>query len=304
MKIKNLDKFKLPEGVKVKYVGGLLYRFISKLERKHIKNLKIDDFKLNSKKRDETITVSLTSFPARINVVGYAIKCLFNQTMLPDRIVLWLAKEQFENVELSPLLIKLQQKGLEIKYCDDLRSHKKYYYALQEQKENELIITYDDDLIYPENSIEKLYEKHTKYPQCIVCNRAQESKFENGKFLNYSKWKLYSNEGVKTPSTKLFPSTGGGALYPYNTVDKEIFNKDVIVNSAFSADDIFVRFMSAKKGTKIIKTRKAHKTFTTLQGSQEESLQVQNCLEGGNDIIINNLSALYPEAVDFINSKE
>lgn len=301
MKIKFLDKFKFAEGHRVPYISGKVYRLISQLERKVIKNLSIKNFSLNTKERHEKIIVSLTTFPARINVVEYAIKSLFNQTMPADRIILWLAKEQFEDVELPQELNELCKKGLEIRYCEDLRSHKKYYYALKEQKENEIVITYDDDLIYPENSIERLYKKHLKYPKCIVCNRAQESKIKDGKLCSYSTWKVLSNEGVKTPSVKLFPSTGGGALYPYNSVDKEVFNKENIVNFAFSADDIWMRFMSAKADTKIIKTCKYHKTFTTIENSQVESLQVENCLGGGNDKVISSLSILYPEVVKFLN---
>ncbi len=304
MKIKFLDYFKFPEGCRIPYVSGLFYRIISKIERKQIQRLKIDKFCLNDKKgRNEKIIVSLTSFPARINCVHLAIRSLMAQTCKPDKIILWLAKEQFTDKILPKLLTDLCEYGLEIRYCDDLRSHKKYYYALKEQQENELVITYDDDLIYPEDSIERLYKKHKQYPNCIVCNRAQESKIEDGKLCKYSTWKVLSNEGVKKPSTKLFPSTGGGTLYPFNAVSDEVFNKEVILNSAFSADDIWMRFMSAKAKTKIIKTRKHHKTFTTILGSQVESLQVENCLEGGNDKVIENLSTLYPEAVEFIDSK-
>ena len=101
-----------------------------------------------------------------------------------------------------------------------------------------------------------------------------------------------------------FPSTGGGTMYPYNKVSGEAFNKEAIFNSALSSDDIWMRFMSAKAKTKIIKTRKYHKTFIPIQGSQTESLQVENCLEGGNDRVISNLSNLYPEAVEFIESRK
>ena len=226
MKIKDLDFFKIPEGLKVPFLSGFLYSFITKQQRKIIASLPIDGLELNKKPREEKIILSLTSFPARIHVVGYTLKSLFNQTIKPDKIILWLAEEQFQNVELPILLQDLGRKGLEIRYCKDLRSHKKYFFALQEQKKDELIITYDDDLIYPENSIELLYKKHLQYPDCIVCNRAQEClATEENTLEPYNKWKVYSNEGINSPSTKLFPSTGGGTLYPFGAVDKEAFNE-------------------------------------------------------------------------------
>lgn len=298
------DFFKIPEGIRVPWLGGVLYRFFVKLDNKSILKEKIPKNPLNTGDRKEKIIVSLTSFPARINKVHLSIKSLMLQTCKPDKIILWLANEQFPDKNLPQELLKLCDYGLEIRYCDDLRSHKKYYYALKEQREDELVVTYDDDLIYPPKSIERLYKKHKQYPDCIVCNRAQACKVENGKFGPYSTWKVLSDEGVKTPSTRLFPSTGGGTMYPYNKVSGEAFNKEAIFNSALSSDDIWMRFMSAKAKTKIIKTRKYHKTFIPIQGSQIESLQIENCLEGGNDRVISNLSNLYPEAVEFIESRK
>ena len=296
MQIKTLDYFKLPEGLRIPFFSGRIYNFISRFERQYIKKLSVNGLSLNDTPREEKIVVSLTSFPARIDCVGYSIKSLFNQTVKPDRIVLWLATEQFENQKLPELLETLKSKGLEIRFCEDLKSHKKYHYALKEQKPDELIITYDDDLIYPENSIEKLVKSHKKYPKCVIANRAQAAVIENGEFLPYSKWKVRSSIGVKQPSSVLFPSTGGGALYPYNAVNKEAFNVEKMKDIAFSADDLWMRFMSALNDTKIVKTVKNHKTFTVIDGSQTESLQVENCIGGANDKALNLLKKNYPKA--------
>lgn len=297
MKIKTLDFFKFPEGVRVPYIGGKWYYFLSKKECEYIKKLPISELSLNKESREKKIILSLTSFPSRIEVVGYVIKSLFNQTMKPDRIILWLADEQFPNKQLPDLLKDLCKKGLEIRYCKDLKSHKKYHYVLQEQREDELVITYDDDIIYPENSVEMLYKTHLNFPRCIVCNRAAEAFIENGRFVPYNKWKVYSSEGVNKASAHLFPSTGSGTLYPYGSINKEAFNTKNMMECAFSADDLWMRFMSALEGTKVIKTRKCHRTFSVLEDSQKESLQVENCLNNGNDLAMERLCEKYPEAV-------
>lgn len=303
MKIKTLDFFKIPEGVRIPYFGGWLYRAITKKQRSAIIKLPVERLCLNQTPREEKITLSLTSFPARINTVGYAIKSLFNQTVKADRIILWLAESQFAGVELPKLLTELCDKGLEIRFCKDLRSHKKYYFALQEQREKELVITFDDDLIYPEDSIERLYKTHKQFPDCIVCNRAQCCTEQNGRLGKYDSWAVFATVGTKKPSSRLFPSTGGGTLYPYQSVSEEAFNEEAMRATSFTADDLWMRFMSAKKGTKIIKTRKAHRTFSTLEGSQEEGLQQENCLRGENDRALERLSARYPEALDVILEK-
>ena len=300
MKQKDLDFFKIPEGIRIPYLGGKIYDYISNIKRKQIQELELTNFKLNTESRKEKIIVSLTTFPARIDAASYAIKSLFNQTLKPDKIILWLAKEQFCDFQFPDILQALCDRGMEIRFCEDLKAHKKYYYALKNQKRNELVITYDDDIIYPEDSIEQLYQKHLFFPDCIICNRAQLSSEENGRLTSYSTWKVNSSVGVDNPSMKLFPSTGGGTLYPYGSVNEEAFNIKIIKEIAFSADDLWMRFMSALNGTPIIKTKKNHRTFTTIEKLQTESLQTLNCLGGENDRTIERLSKRYPKALKTI----
>jgi hypothetical protein len=45
----------------------------------------------------EKAIASLTSFPARINHTYISIECLLRQSVNPDRIILWLAEDQFPN---------------------------------------------------------------------------------------------------------------------------------------------------------------------------------------------------------------
>jgi glycosyltransferase involved in cell wall biosynthesis len=49
----------------------------------------------------DKITISLTSYPARINIVHKAILTLLNQSKKAAKIILWLASEEFPNKELD-----------------------------------------------------------------------------------------------------------------------------------------------------------------------------------------------------------
>ena len=297
MKIRTIDRMKVPEGVRVPYLGGRAYAAATAIERRTIEKLPFEGLGLNHSPRAEKITVSLTTFPARSSCVVLAIKSLLNQTLRPDRIVLWIAPEQFKDGVPSGIW-NLATLGVSIEHCEDLKSHKKYYHALRSQGRNELVVTYDDDLIYPEDSLELLYKAHVKWPGCIVCNRAARATVLPGGVLGpYSSWSVNSPEGVDAPSMGLFPSTGGGALYPYGAVNEEIFNVERMRELAPTADDLWVRFMSLLNGTRVVKTRRYHKPFSTLRDSQDESLQVHNCLEGENDHVIRRLSAAYPDAL-------
>jgi RimJ/RimL family protein N-acetyltransferase len=90
---------------------------------------------INTTPRREKIIVSLTSYPKRIETTWLAIETLLRQTVKPDKIILWLADTQFESLEKIPRELREQQKrGLTIRFCDDLKSHKKYFYTMQEYK--------------------------------------------------------------------------------------------------------------------------------------------------------------------------
>ena len=296
--IKTYDKLKIPEGIRIPFFGGKWYTYLSKLEMNYIRKFEINEPGVYSPKRDQEIIISLTSFPARIEAAYYAVKSLMLQSLKPDRIILWLAEKQFENIELPQKLIDLKRFGLEIEYCDDIKSHKKYYYAMRNFKSS-IIVTYDDDIIFPEDSLEKLYKKHLQFKDCVVCNRGLEITLDkNNRVAPYGAWKVLSKEGTKYPSIKIMPSTGGGTLYPVDALDATVFDLDSIFECALTADDLWMKTMSLLKGTKVIKTTKYHRTFTVVEGSQTEHLGKQNVTEGQNDIDVKKLIAKYPEAFE------
>ena len=47
----------------------------------------------------QELIVSLTSYPARIDTVNQTIETLLNQSLCPDKVILWLAPEKFPNRE-------------------------------------------------------------------------------------------------------------------------------------------------------------------------------------------------------------
>ena len=113
----------------------------------------------------------MTSIPDRINKTWITIESLFRQTYKPDRIILWLSKEEFKNFPLPSALKTQQKRGLQIKYCDNLMSYKKIYYTAKENP-NSYIVTVDDDIIYAENMLEELVRTYKQNQGCIICNRS------------------------------------------------------------------------------------------------------------------------------------
>ena len=237
---------------------------------------------INKEPRDEMFVVSLTSFPGRIDDVWIGVECLLRQSFKPDKVILWLAKDQFPNKTIPQSLRKLEPRGLEVRFCEeDLRAHKKYFYTLREYPQAN-IVTVDDDLYYDNYLLENLYVLHNKYPNHIVTNRAHEIRFDTGKKIKpYRKWN--HNVSSKTASHLLLATGGGGTLYPPNSLYREVLNKEVFKKICFLADDIWLKCMALKKGTKIITNSRYNKDPMTIKESQMEKLVSENVLSGGND---------------------
>lgn len=82
------------------------------------------------------------------------------------------------------------------------------FYTAQEF-ENDVIVTADDDALYPENWLEGLWDTHEKYPGCVCCYRAHKITFEGGRVAPYQEWYGLSPD-KKGPSEALFPVGVGG----------------------------------------------------------------------------------------------
>ncbi len=306
MTMTDINEFiKLPESVRIPYFGGVWYRSLSRMDMKRIVKAQIRDYPLNHETRDKKIIVSLTSFPARIEVVQYAIKSLMLQTFKPDRIILWLAEEQFPDHVLPAGLTALTQYGLEIIYCEDLRGHKRYYKLIPQQADNELIVTYDDDIIFPARSLERLIRTHEKFPDCVVCNRGQALIYNpDGTVKCPGRWKVISNEGLTSPSYKILPSPGGGCLYPPGSLHPDACSPDKIKEYAYGIDDLWLMFMILQNGTKIVKTVKYHRIFSPIENSQEIQAGRDNIFAGVYDATFEKLSKVYKRAYENLTAKQ
>lgn len=238
--------------------------------------------KLDSSMKKIPVIISLTTFPARIGKVWLVVECMLRQTYKPDRIILWLSKNQFDGLQSLPKsLLKLQKKGLEIKFCEgDIRSHKKYFYSLKNFPEA-IIITVDDDFFYPTNLIKELVKSHQKYPDAISCCRALKYRFtKNGKLDKYLSWEYVTK--ATDPSLKIFYTTGGGTLFKSSMFSEEVLNKQVFMNHCKYADDIWLNFMSLKVNTKVVKTTYIFEPIPILI-FRDITLSSKNVNDGLND---------------------
>lgn len=232
---------------------------------------------------DHHVIVSLTTYGKRIYDVHLTIESIMEQTMRPNRLLLWL-DDSFQQSSLPRALQLLQKRGLEIMYCKDIRSYTKLIPSLR-LCPNDVIITIDDDLIYDFDLLERLIQAYQKDSSYIYCHRYHQIlKDDDGNILPYNKWNLVCND---MEASHLNFATGvGGVLYPPHSLDDEVLNEDVFMDICPYADDVWFKAMALKKGTfvkKVYSHSKYNEDFLLNMEAQSQGLQQLNVAQQLND---------------------
>lgn len=227
----------------------------------------------NTKYGDSEIIVSLTTYGTRIDYVGLTIESIMQQTMKANRIILWLYTDDYKK-DMPEVLKRQQKRGLEImEYKKDIRSYKKLIPTLKHFPDA-AVITFDDDLLYDYDIIERLIKSYQRNPNCIsACRTHLITLTENGNIMPYIRWKHYSYETQN--NGLLFATTGGGVLFPPHSLCDETINEDVFTKICPTADDIWVKAMILLSNSKIIKVptkSKKGNEFIGIPEAQDNAL--------------------------------
>ncbi len=246
----------------------------------------------NSNKK---IIATLTTYGKRINTVDIAINSLLEQDKKADKILLWLAKDEFNFENIPKSLKKLHDdKQIEIKFCKDIKSYKKLIPTLDLYKD-EIIITFDDDMIYDKRLVQKLYEEHLRYPETIICGRGHKILFDSKRnILPYKDWTFESDDFME--SDDIFPTGVCGILYPPNCFYKDIQNEELFMSLAPNADDIWFKAMTLLNNRKSKILNQNNKEFSKqnlIETTQENALFLQNKNQGLNDIYLDKVFKFY-----------
>lgn len=203
--------------------------------------------------RAENVIVSFTSFPARIADVWKVVESLKRQNVQPEKIILWLSELQFPNHNSIPNSLWEREDDLfEIRMVkEDIRSHKKFFYVMNEFP-NHTFITCDDDIYYDPDMIRRLVETSAKYPGCVIANVSLKITYDNhGIVLPYLQWnrmpKPYASENR-------FQVGVGGVLYPPHCLHELTLHKDIFMKLTPLADDIWLNTMARLNKTPVLQS--------------------------------------------------
>lgn len=249
---------------------------------------------------DSDIVVSLTSYGARVaDTLPLVLYTLLTQTIKPGKIVVYLDKINWSDEKLPNILRHLQKVGVDIRYCEDIRSYKKIIPALSDFPNNP-IVTVDDDFYYDVHMLEWLLNAYQGLPRksvvglwaCIVAPK-------EGEYLPYNTW---VDCKFKTNDSKFALYTGYGTFYPPHIFDDEVSNSDIFMKLCPTADDIWMWVMEQRLNIPVFLAPNAaiglhteiNRVHVYFPEQNKDSLYYVNELVGNqNDTQFKNLISYY-----------
>ncbi len=258
---------------------------------------------VTKQKREQEIIISLTSHPHRIGSAYLTVQTLLQQDMKPDRVILWLAREQFPKTEkLPPKLLRLKKYGLEIRWYHDIRSYKKLVPTLKEFPEA-IVVTVDDDIYYPRHMLRVLVEEFRNHPDEVICHAVTHPILGEDGLLHINP-EPGDYRGTSSYLNKMLGGTG--TLYTARLLDPDIFNEVRFMAEAPTNDDIYFWAMAVKKGTKIRLAQDALATawMTDVDNQLQTSLGLYNLENNLYERVNNRILELYPEILTRLQEEQ
>lgn len=221
----------------------------------------------------ERIIVTLTSYKPRLANLHTVLDTIFAQTLPPDIVVLNLA---FDEVLPSDVSEYLETHNVDVFRVADTKVYKKLIPTLKRYP-NDVIITIDDDFIYPSGMIEEFALLHSKYPNYPI----------GGSHWPYN--------GLMVPHCGCASLTKASFLGDYiNKIDD-----DLILHCP--CDDIVYSYLSVLNGHPYICTRNEY--FLNMQPyNEQKGYSESHAGDNGQQITFNYLKERFGELPEFFSA--
>lgn len=228
--------------------------------------------------------VSLTSYGTRLKTVHLTIESIGRGRVRPGRIVLWVDPGVVVE-ELPPVLLRMRERGLEIGSSPALYGpHTKYFpYVMSEAPHDALLVTADDDSLYPSHWLAALQEGQAGTDD-VVCFRAHRVRFEaDGELAPYNSWGPVTDTA---PSPLNFATGVSGVAYPPAFLNELHELGDAFTGTCPKADDVWLHFAAVSRGRRIRQLGPRPRKFPEVMRTQATALHRENTARTANDVQI------------------
>lgn len=221
---------------------------------------------------DAQIIVNITTWAKRDWCLYPMLKHLKNQTLHPDKIVLWLSHEEYDKSNLPQTI----QKCIDEKLLTDVMwvekntyCHKRF--ACFEHFRNSYNIFLDDDILYENNFIKEIYNNSKMHQDCVTVYATNS--------VEYYGYKIIKKDLIKSPSHKnVF--MGGCCCFPPYIMSEDVLTENIGLRDIYvkKCDESWLRPFLLRHDIKIFGLYifgKKYK-FVTVDGSQESAVWNEN----------------------------
>lgn len=207
------------------------------------------------------IIVSLSTHDRRLYEVYLGIESIMQGSVKPSRIVLWLSRD-LQASALPQTLLNQISRGLEVQYTDDIGPYTKLVPALKEYSDS-VIVTIDDDILYPYDTLEMLVSAYKKQPNCIVANRVMDIVLDNqGHPTSLPTWKELEDKD-RVSKFNFFEGVGA-VLYPPHCFTADVLDQSVFTEICPTADDVWFNCMALLSRTSVVPANHHYSRFPLL----------------------------------------
>lgn len=221
-------------------------------------------------KRETQIIVSISSTSDHFKKLPITLYSLLNQSLKPDKIILWLDKEYEELAYLPYEISQFIKNGIEINFVKNLGLYSKTYHALKKYPDS-IIVTASDSVYYRKNWLKKLYLSYISHPEDIHTHNVKIVELDK----NFNKWKKKNIE--EKASYNYFPISESGILYPPNCFSNEATREDIFNKHSKENDSLWFWTMALVHNKKI-RLIKHHDYLLKLQKEKNINKQLENLL--------------------------
>ncbi|MEQ9168771.1 MAG: hypothetical protein RLO12_21115, partial [Fulvivirga sp.] len=194
--------------------------------------------------------------------------------------------------EPSQALMQLegQNKKFSIHYTTNTGPYRKLLPLLESDfwNQDDLLVTADDDTLYPANWLSQLVEAYETH-RCIICHRGHHMANTNGTFFPYRQWMRH---GIReNPSLLNLPTGKDGVLYPPELLSSAVLNIEKALEVAPTADDLWLKWHTAAMGAQVYCINTDYKSGTFAECSEKTGPALYDNFNrgGGNDKCIQRL---------------
>lgn len=235
------------------------------------------------------VVVSFTTFPLRIGSAHLVVKSLLAQTMLPEKIVLYLARDEIPDENIGARLEALRSERFDVVFVDEnVRAYNKLVHALRQFPEAS-VITCDDDRIYRRDLVRGLVTAARAHPGEVISWSARRIPRGEAGIASYETWQPCAGE----EEGDILPLGYAGVLYPPGCFSADVTNRSLFLELAPGQDDLWFKMMSALNGVGSRTLGRFGRRHRTLPFADNRRLVDANIGGGGNDRAVKALEGFY-----------